>query len=121
MKKKLEYSEATQRWAESADKCWRCGRGGWWPGSLIIHHIVRGCRRDRDNLSTTAILCQECHIDEHIGNELGIAGCLALKAKHDPQHYNLEAFAKAYRPNATPDYLVELRAKVDAASERLGE
>jgi hypothetical protein len=121
MKKNLpEYSETTNRWAESFGKCWRCVRGVGWPGSLIIHHIVRGCLRDRDNLATTIILCQECHIEEHTGGELGMAGCLALKAKHDPQHYNLEAFAKAYRPNATTDYLAELRVKVAAASERLG-
>ena len=92
----MSYSEATQDWANEWDKCWKCGkRGAWIVGTLDIHHVVRGCNRDKDNLATTAIACQSCHDTEHNGDGIGLLGWLVLKRKMDRENWNLAEVCRA--------------------------
>ena len=90
-----DYSAETIAWAETWDKCWRCGYRAAWPYGMAIHHFVRGANRKSNNLATTIMLCNVCHWREHDGDALGLLGCLRLKREHDPKHFDLEAVNRA--------------------------
>ncbi len=78
------YIAATIEWAYRWDRCWRCGRRGVWKNGLEIHHFVRGCHRQANDLATTSMLCCACH-----GSEPGLLEMLRLKRACDRAHYSL--------------------------------
>ncbi len=84
-----------EEWAEGQDYCWVCGwrageyRTGKW--KLETHEIARGPARAAamDCPAAWVRTCNVCHTYELDDlKRWPIARQLALKKKHDPEHYN---------------------------------
>ena len=111
------YLPSTAEWAQQFDHCWLCHKRGAWPKTLVVHHLVRGACRAKDELSTTFICCPRCHEVQHTQNAaIGLHGCLAIKRLEDKPHYDLAAVCRA-RGRAGASITEE---EIMAAAEKLG-
>lgn len=82
------YPDEMVEWLTSWDRCWRCRRPGLWP-NMHAHHFIRGSARHQNDRKTIAMLCFDCHAEEHVGKDpLGVLGCLALKRHYDLENYD---------------------------------
>jgi hypothetical protein len=91
----MAYNRDTQEWAWSWDRCWKCGKRSDWGKDLFIHHFVRGTSKKENDLKTTIMLCGRCHDAEHnLPDCLRLIGCLRLKKRIDPEHYDLAHVCK---------------------------
>jgi hypothetical protein len=114
----MSYSPETEAWAMRWPRCWVCAWRAAWGHGAVIHHIVRGSSRHKDDLTTTLFLCGTCHDKHHLGEPaLTLPEQLALKRHFDPKHYDL-AHVCRLRGRA-PTSIVE--ADVDAAAASLRE
>jgi len=115
------YTAKTEAWAERWGFCWRCNERGLWAlGSLQIHHFVRGSNRHKNDIRTMLLLCERCHLGEHIGHyPLGLPGSLALKRKCDLENYDLAAVnrLRGRAPGAITEEEVNEAAEAAGRSE----
>lgn len=110
------YLQGTKDWCESWDSCWICHKGGVWPTTLDVHHLVGGSYRIADELSTTTMLCRRCHQVQHNSlAALGLHSMLAIKQHVDSENYSLERFCRAR--GRAGSFVTQ--AEVDEAKERL--
>lgn len=110
-----------EEWKESIfpQQCWICGFSPWMrPGLLQVHHIERRSHATvrQDHACNYFLTCNRgCHETKlnTIGNT-SHAMQLAYKLKHDPEHFDLEAWLRLRDPDLKAPDRVTLREVEDA-------
>ena len=107
------------QWSKCFGFCMVCGYSTFQPGGLHTHEITGGCNRKRalNEPACWLRVCPECH-PKLVSSMEGLIYQLALKKTYDPEHYNLAAFLRVWRPNGDGTAITE--AEVDAAMKTLG-